>query len=45
MTRLLPGAITLKDPLSVSAKKGLLKIDKENVQVMYLWCFLRLSVS
>ena len=28
---LLPGAITLKDPLSVSAKKGILKMDKENV--------------
>ena len=31
MTRLLPSAITLKDPLSVSAKKGILKMDKENV--------------
>ena len=37
MTRLLPGAITLKDPLSVSAKMGLLKMDKENVQVLLVF--------
>ena len=35
--RLLPCVITLKDRLGVSAKKGLLKMDKENVEVLLVF--------